>query len=78
VQPRLVPIGVPQMQSSIAKEIAWLGFFLAVFVVLVYLFERALVPHHFNATVAIVLAAMFAGLILIGVRATFGSRARNG
>jgi hypothetical protein len=71
------PSAVPQMQSSISKEIAWLGFFLAVFVALVYLFERALVPHHFNATIAIVLAAMLAGLVLIGTRTRFGPRSRK-
>ncbi len=66
------------MQSSVATEIAWLVFFLAVFAVLVLLLQRMLVPHHFNEIVAIVLAALFAGLVMIGVRATFGSRPRKG
>jgi redox-regulated HSP33 family molecular chaperone len=71
-------MSVPQMQSSISAEVAWLGFFLAVFVALVYLLERLLVPHHFNAIVAILLAAMLAGFALIGARAKFGSRLRKG
>jgi redox-regulated HSP33 family molecular chaperone len=71
-------MSVPQMHSSISAEVAWLGFFLAVFVALVYLLERLLVPHHFNAIVAILLAAMLAGLALIGARAKFGSRLRKG
>jgi hypothetical protein len=71
-------MSVPQMHSSISAEIAWLGFFLAVFVALVYLLERLLVPHHFNAIVAIMLAAILAGLVLIGARVTFGSHLRKG
>lgn len=66
------------MQSSVTTEVAWLVFFLAVFVVFVLLLRRMLVPHHFNEIVAIVLAALFAGLVMIGVRATFGSRLRKG
>jgi uncharacterized protein YpmB len=69
---------VPQRAPSpIANEIAWLVFFLAIFVAAVYLFVRTLVPHHFNETVAIVLAAMFAGLAMIGVRAWVGSKWRR-
>ena len=50
-------------------EVGWLAFFIAVFVVLVYLFVGLLVPHHFNDKIAIALAALFAGLIMIGTRA---------
>jgi hypothetical protein len=68
---------VPQSRSSVWIEIAWLGFFLIVFVASVYLFVRTLVPHHFNDKVAIMLAAIFSGLILIAARAWLASRARR-
>lgn len=61
-------------KSSIAAEIGWLAFFLVVFVAAVCLFVRSLVPHHFNDKIAIVLAAMFAGLIVIFVRAWLTKR----
>lgn len=60
---------MPQPPSSVSAEIGWLAFFLAVFVASVYLFVRTLVPHHFNDKIAVALAALFAGLIVIGVRA---------
>lgn len=65
---------MPSTPSSIATEIAWLGFFLVVFAAIVYLLVLTLVPHHFNDKIAIVLAAIFAGLIMIAVRARLGSR----
>ncbi|MBV8198894.1 MAG: hypothetical protein JO263_12250 [Candidatus Eremiobacteraeota bacterium] len=55
--------------SSISSEIGWLALFLAIFAGFVYLFVRTLVPHHFNDKIAICLAALFAGLVLIVVRA---------
>jgi len=69
---------MPQPPSSVSTEIAWLGFFLIIFVAAVYLLVRTLVPQNFNAIVAIMLAAIAAGLIMIGVRAWFGSRSRRG
>ncbi len=69
---------MPQPPSSVVTEIAWLGFFLIIFVAAVYLLVRTLVPHHFNDKVAIMLAAIAAGLIMIGARAWFGSRSRSG
>jgi hypothetical protein len=69
---------MPQPPSSVSTEIAWLGFFLIIFVAAVYLLVRMLVPHHFNEIVAIMLAAIAAGLIMIGVRAWFVSRTRSG
>jgi hypothetical protein len=68
---------VPRSRSPVWIEIAWLGFFLIVFVASVYLFVRTLVPHHFNDKVAIMLAAIFSGLILIASRAWVASRARR-
>lgn len=69
---------MPQPPSSVSTEIAWLGFFLVIFVAAVYLLVRTLVPHHFNDKIAIMLAAIAAGLIMIGVRAWFGSRSQSG
>ncbi|MGA8576588.1 MAG: hypothetical protein WB609_13010 [Candidatus Cybelea sp.] len=71
---------MPQLtpRSSIAAEIAWLAYFLLVFVAAVYLFVRSLVPHHFNDKIAIVLAAIFAGLIMIGTRVWVARRWRRG
>jgi hypothetical protein len=73
--PRKLPT-MPQPPSSISAEIGWLAFFLAIFVGTVYLAVRLLVPHHFNDKVAIMLAAIFAGLILIAARAWFTRRLR--
>ncbi|HEY2477087.1 MAG TPA: hypothetical protein VGI19_20060 [Candidatus Cybelea sp.] len=67
-----------QSRSSVWTEIAWLGFFLVVFVASVYLFVRSLVPHHFNDKVAIMLAAIFSGLVMIATRAWLRSRRRRG
>jgi membrane protein implicated in regulation of membrane protease activity len=60
---------VNQSRSSVPAEIGWLAYFLIVFAAAVYLLVRNLVPHHFNDKIAIVLAAMFAGLVLIATRA---------
>jgi hypothetical protein len=68
---------VAQPPSSVAAELGWLSFFLVVFVIAVYAFVRTLVPHHFNDKVAIALAAMFAGLVMIGVRAWASGRWRR-
>jgi hypothetical protein len=58
-------------------EIAWLAYFLIVFAALVYLLVRTLVPHHFNDKVAVMLAAIFAGLIMIASRAWLSRRWRR-
>jgi hypothetical protein len=60
---------VAQPPSTISAEIGWLAFFLVIFAAAVYLLVRTLVPHHFNDKIAVALAAIFAGLIMIGVRA---------
>jgi uncharacterized membrane protein len=67
----------PAPPSSVAAEIGWLAFFLAVFAAAVYLLVRWLVPHHFNDKIAIALAALLAGLVLIAVRAWFTRRWRQ-
>jgi hypothetical protein len=66
-----------QQRSSLLAEIAWLAYFLAMFVVLVYAFNIFVVPHHFNDKIAIVLAGMLAGLILIATRAAAARRSRR-
>ncbi len=67
----------PAPRSSIAAELAWLAYFLLVFVAAVYLLVRSLVPHHFNDKIAIVLAGMLAGLIMIATRAWMTRRWRR-
>ncbi|MBV8725924.1 MAG: hypothetical protein JO078_10095 [Candidatus Eremiobacteraeota bacterium] len=62
--------------SSVSAEVGWLALFLVVFAGCVFLFVRTLVPHHFNDKIAICLAALFAGLIWIVVRA-WASRLRS-
>lgn len=68
---------MPRSPSSLPAEIGWLAFFLIVFVAAVYLLVRSLVPHHFNDKIAIVLAAIFAGLIMIATRAWLSKRWRR-
>jgi cell division protein FtsW (lipid II flippase) len=58
-----------QPRSSILAELGWLAYFFAVFVILVYIFNIFVVPHHFNDRIADVLAAGLAGVIMIGTRA---------
>ncbi len=65
---------MPSRPSSIATEIGWLAYFLTVFVAAVYVLVRTLVPHHFNDKIAIALAALFSGLIMIATRAWFTRR----
>lgn len=66
-----------QRGSSLSGEIAWLVYFLFVFAVTAYLLLRDLVPHHFNDKVAVMLAAIFAGLVWIGTRAYVGTKWRR-
>lgn len=63
--------------SSVVTEIGWLGFFLLVFVAAIYLFVGILVPHHFNDKIAIMLAAIVAGVTMIFTRAWVTRRARR-
>ncbi len=56
-------------RSSLLVEFGWLAFFFAMFVVLVYAFNLFVVPHHFNDKIAIMLAAIIAGVVMIAVRA---------
>jgi hypothetical protein len=63
--------------SPLLAEIGWLGYFFAVFVIAVYVLALFVVPHHFNDKVAIMLAAMFAALAMIGTRAWLSARMRG-
>lgn len=63
-----------QQRSPIIVEVAWLAYFLAIFVVLVYLFNLFVVPHHFNDKVAAVMAGVLAGLAMIFTRAAYARR----
>ncbi len=65
-------------KSSIGGEIGWLAFFLVVFTAAAYALLRWLVPHHFNDRIAVVLAAIFAGLVMIFIRAAASKRTRAG
>jgi hypothetical protein len=58
-----------QQRSSVLAELGWLALFFAVFVVLVYAFNIFVVPHHFNDKIAITIAAIIAGLVMIALRA---------
>jgi hypothetical protein len=68
---------VPPPQSPIRTEIGWLVYFAAIFVIAVYLLVGLLVPHHFNDKIAIALAAIFAGLVMIATRAWVTARMRR-
>ena len=64
-------------RSSVGIEFAWLAYFLIVFVAFVYLLVRTLVPHHFNDKIAVMLAAIFAGLVMIASRVLVRKRWRR-
>lgn len=63
-----------QKRSSVLTEIGWLAYFILVFVVLVYLLNIFVVPHHFNDKVAAVIAGVFAALAMIFTRARVARR----
>jgi len=69
---------MPQSRSSVSAELRWLAFFLAIFAALAYGLLRWLVPHHFNDRVAVMLAAILAGFVMIAIRARFAARPRKG
>jgi len=67
---------MPQQRSSIVTELAWLACFLALFVATLYVFVTLIVPHHFNAKIAIVLAGFVAAVLMIALRAWWSARKR--
>ncbi|HTU83800.1 MAG TPA: hypothetical protein VMF61_16880 [Candidatus Acidoferrales bacterium] len=64
-------------RSSVGAEIGWLAFFLAIFAAAVYFMVGVVVPHHFNDKIAILIAAIFAGLAMIATRAWWTRRTRG-
>jgi uncharacterized protein YggT (Ycf19 family) len=64
-------------KSSIGAEVGWLAFFLIVFAAAAYSLLRWLVPHHFNDRIAVLLAAIFAGLVMIFTRAFVSKRTQS-
>jgi len=63
-----------QRHSSVLAEIGWLAYFFAIFVVLVYGAVLFVVPHHFNDKIAITLAGLIAGVVMIATRAWVTAR----
>jgi uncharacterized membrane protein YdjX (TVP38/TMEM64 family) len=61
-------------RSSVLAEIAWLAYFIAIFVGCVYAMVIFVVPHHFNDKIAIVFAGIVAGLVMILTRAWWRKR----
>ena len=66
-----------QQRSSILAELGWLAYFFVVFVLAVYAMVLFVVPHHFNDKVAIALAGLFAGIVMIATRAWAATRAKQ-
>lgn len=64
-------------RSSVLVEIGWLVYFLVIFAAAVYFMVGVVVPHHFNDKIAIMLAAIFAGLVMILTRAWWTQRTRG-
>jgi membrane protein implicated in regulation of membrane protease activity len=63
-----------RQQSSIRNELAALGIFLLMFVVITYLMLRFIVPLHFNDRVAIMIAAILASVSYVALRAWIAKR----
>jgi len=58
-----------QPRSSVGKELLWLLYFLVMLTVFEYLMLRFVVPTGFNDRVAVMLAAVVAGVVWIALRA---------
>jgi uncharacterized BrkB/YihY/UPF0761 family membrane protein len=56
-------------RPGIGIEIGWLVAFLVIFTAIAFTLLKFVVPHHFNDRVAIMLAAIVAGLVWTGLRA---------
>lgn len=63
--------------SSVGAELGWLVVFLAIFAAIAFLMLRFVVPHHFNDRIAIVIAAIVSGLLMIALRARYAKRGRR-
>lgn len=58
-----------QPTSSVGSELLWLLLFLVIFAVLTYGMLVFVVPHHFNDRIAVMIAALMAGIVWLGLRA---------
>ena len=58
-----------QPRSTVGKELLWLLYFLVMLTVLEYLMLRFVVPTGFNDRVAVMVAALIAGVAWIVLRA---------
>jgi len=56
-------------RSSVGRELLWLLYFLVMLTVIEYLMLRFVVPTGFNDRVAVMLAALIAGIAWIVLRA---------
>jgi len=66
-----------QPRSPVIVEIGWLVYFLATFVLAVYVMVLFVVPRHFNDKIAIALAGLFSAVVMIATRGWFASRAKR-
>ena len=66
----------PRNQSSVAQELGWFGLWVALFVVAMLLMRWLVVPHHFNETIAIMIAGIVSAIAMIALRARLSRRAR--
>jgi branched-subunit amino acid transport protein len=65
------------VRGSILGELGWLVYFLVVLVIAVYAMNIFVVPHHFNAVVANVIAAIVAGLVYVWTRSYVQRRTKR-
>jgi hypothetical protein len=65
-----------RQSSSIGRELLWLALFLAIFIIMTWLVLEFFIGRaHFNDKIAIMLCALFSGLIWIAIRAAVTRRA---
>lgn len=62
-KPRIV-----RSRSTVGRELLWLGIFLVLLVIFEYAMLRFIVPMHFNDRIAVMIAAILAGVVWIVLR----------
>jgi hypothetical protein len=55
-------------RSTVGRELLWLGLFLVLLVIFEYVMLRFIVPLHFNDRIAVMIAAILAGVVWIVLR----------
>jgi glucan phosphoethanolaminetransferase (alkaline phosphatase superfamily) len=65
---------VRRRQTSIGQELVWLLIFCAILAAVAAIALRLAAPAHFNDRIAIAIAALLSGLIVIALRARFIGR----